>query len=182
MLSNLREETAELHRELENDNLANRIMDHTISITQYITLLMQNFIAYQSAETEINKYLTEAGCEKTTRLAKDLKNLGIENPGINLPFKCSSRAEAIGASYVIEGSVMGGMIIGKELEKCENLKGLKKQHFFSGDRSSIKGWNEFLKAVRLEEFSDADINAAVSKAKETFLLFQKAFSVIPVQS
>ena len=177
MLNKLREETAELHQQLEKDNLANKIMDQSIKLEEYRTLLFQNFIAYESAEAEIFKFLPDYSSDKTERLRQDLKGIGVRNPGCPIAFCCTSEAEAIGAAYVIEGSAMGGMLIGKELKKCEFFDQIPEQLFFNGKRDSVKGWNEYLKFLRSREFSENEINAAALKAKETFLLFSKAFKV-----
>ncbi|MUP41019.1 biliverdin-producing heme oxygenase [Gramella aestuarii] len=176
ILTRLREETAELHKALEGENLANKIMDHSISREEYRNLLFQNYIAYKKAETEIAKYLP-VKTEKTAKLSTDLEVLGVKDQGPVLDFSCNNEAEAIGAAYVIEGSAMGGLLIGKEIKDCDSLTGLPDQVFFSGTRDSMKGWNEYLKFLRSREFTDAEIDAAASKAKETFLLFERAFQV-----
>lgn len=179
MLNKLREETSELHKELEKDNLANKIMDHSIELDEYTNLLFQNYVAYQNAEAEISRFLPDYSSDKTERLKQDLSGLGVKNLDLNLQFECHSEAEAIGAAYVVEGSAMGGMLIGKEIENCQNLKSINRQRFFSGDRSSMKGWNEFLKFLRSREFTESEVNSASKKAKDTFLLFQKAFALVP---
>ena len=175
ILNSLREATRQLHTDIEKDNTANKIMDHSISLEDYKLLLFQNFLAYKAAESEIEKFLPNYGTDKTQRLQKDLENLGIRNFNGELEFTCNSEAEAIGAAYVIEGSAMGGMLIGKELKNCEALKSMESQHYFNGERSSMQGWNKFLKYLRSQEFEPAQITAAENKAKETFLLFKKAF-------
>lgn len=177
MLNRLREETAELHREIEKDNLAKKIMDHSITVNEYKTLLIQNFVAYNEAENEIAKYLPDSNTDKTERLKADLENLGVKNLDFDLDFSCHNEAEAIGAAYVIEGSAMGGMIIGKEIRNCPSLEKFPEQQFFNGNRSNVKNWNEYLKFLRSREFTDVEVEAASNKAKETFLLFKKAFDI-----
>lgn len=177
ILNRLREETAELHKELEKDNLANKIMDHSISPDEYKTLLIQNFIAYSKAETEIAKYLPNSNTDKTDRLRADLNAMSVNKLDFDLDFSCKNEAEAIGAAYVIEGSAMGGMIIGKEIKNCDSLERFSEQQFFNGNRSNVKNWNEYLKFLRSREFTDAEVEAASKKAKETFLLFKEAFDI-----
>jgi heme oxygenase (biliverdin-IX-beta and delta-forming) len=177
MITRLRERTSELHKELEQDNLANKILDHSISLQEYKELLFQNFIAYRAAEVQIAKFMPGYKAEKTTRLKEDLENLGLTEFDINLEFKCENKAEAVGAAYVIEGSAMGGMLIGKEIKNCEALSELPAQKFFNAERGNMKGWNEYLKFLRSEDFTEAEIEAAAIKAQDTFLLFKKAFSI-----
>ncbi len=177
MLNRLREETADLHRQLEKDNLANKIMDQSISLEEYKNLLFQNLLAYENVETEITKFIPEYSSDKSMRLKEDLHGIGVENFSCSLAFSCTSEAEAIGAAYVVEGSAMGGMQIGKELKKCIFFDQIPEQSFFTGKRDSIKGWNEYLKFLRSRDFSEAEIESAARKAKETFLLFEEAFKL-----
>lgn len=176
-MNSLRSETSELHRKIEKDNLASKVIDHSITREEYKLLLFQNFIAYSIAEAEITKFLDECTCDKSMRLNKDLQKLGVDLKFSALDFNCCNEAEAIGAAYVIEGSAMGGMLIGKEVENCDSLQDLSNQEFFNGNRGNIKSWNSYLKFLRSREFSKEETNLAVKKAKETFLLFQKAFSI-----
>lgn len=175
MLNSLREGTKTLHNDIEKDNVASKIMNHSISLEEYKLLLFQNYRAYKTAETEIQKFLPDYGTDKTDRLKADLKNFEVTDSDCVLDFKCISEAEAIGAAYVIEGSAMGGMIIGKEVKNCKSLDSLPNQQFFNGERSSMTGWNKYLKYLRSREFNEQEILTATEKAKDTFLLFKKAF-------
>ena len=177
MLSKLREATKVQHQELESENLANKIMDHSISREEYKLLLFQNYIAYKASEEQIQKFLPEQVSDKATTLRKDLQKLAVSELDYQMEFTCVSEAEAIGAAYVIEGSAMGGMLIGKEISNCEALQDLPEQEFFNGKRDNIKSWNQFLKFVRSREFSETDKQIAAKKAQETFELFGKAFRV-----
>lgn len=179
MLENLREATGELHKELEQDNLANKIMDHSINLEEYKLLLYQNYLAYNTVENSIKKFLPNLSSDKALRLKRDLEHLGLQ-PGqetLGEQYKSNNLAEAVGAAYVIEGSAMGGLIIGREITNCECLRHLKTQEFFNGKRESIKSWNEFLKFLRTKNFEKKEIEIATAKAIETFELFGKSFQV-----
>lgn len=179
MLTNLREETRKLHEKLEGNNLASRIIDHSISREEYAILLYQNLLACAKVEDAIREFLPSEDISKTDKLRRDLKDLGVKQADASWDFQfdCANEAEAIGAAYVIEGSAMGGMMIGREIPNCEALKDLPAQHFFSGSRDAAKGWNVFLKRLRNSSFSEAEIFAASEKAKETFGLFEAAFKI-----
>lgn len=177
ILDTLRDATAEQHRALEKENLANKIMDHTISLEEYKRLLFQNFAAYEVSENEVKKFLPQQESNKSLKLKRDLESLGVSSFDSPLEFTCRNEAEAIGAAYVLEGSAMGGMIIGKELSSCQSLANLPEQQFFNGNRSNIKDWNNYLKFLRSREFTKEEIKFAAEKAKETFDLFEKAFKL-----
>ncbi|MCP9199936.1 biliverdin-producing heme oxygenase [Gramella sp. GC03-9] len=181
ILDSLRQATAELHHRLEGENLTGKIMDHSISLEEYKLLIYQNFIAYRSVEKAISGFLPIAEMQKTSQLEKDLKSLGVPVPGEehDIHFDCKDEMEAIGAAYVLEGSAMGGLMIGKELKNCQISQLISEQHFFSGERSSMAGWNKFLKFLRSREFDQNQVNKACDKAKETFLLFEQAFDTVP---
>ena len=182
MLDQLRENTRELHQQLEGENLAAKIMDHSISLEEYKLLLYQNFLAYQRVEKSILEHLSYSDNNKTQNLSQDLKALEVIIPEVEeniLNFECLNEAEAVGAAYVIEGSAMGGLMIGREIENCDSLDHLPKQKFFSGDRSSMEGWNHFLKFLRSRQFDKDEIDQAANKAKDTFILFREAFALVP---
>ena len=122
MLNKLREATKALHEALEGQNLANKIMDHSITEEEYKLLLLQNFAAYAATEDSIAQYLNDYTSTKTDAIRLDLASLGIDKAETSLEFHCDNEAEAVGAAYVVEGSAMGGLMIGKELKPDnENL-------------------------------------------------------------
>ncbi|MES2874674.1 MAG: hypothetical protein V4708_13190 [Bacteroidota bacterium] len=59
----------ELHAEVEAQNLAGQIMDHSIDLETYKLLLLQNFIAYQATETAIKKFLPKYSGKKHKQIS-----------------------------------------------------------------------------------------------------------------
>ena len=178
MIERLREETRLLHEEIEKENLASRIMDHSIDVETYKLLLLQNYFAYRSTEKAIFEYLPEMQPGKYLRLEKDLLALKVPFSEISFSsdFECNNRAEAFGASYVVEGSALGGMVIAKNLKKCQDLKEVETFHFFSGSKTELESWKHFKNELEVQDFSEAEVQLSIQKAKETFLFFQKVFS------
>ena len=178
MINKLRAATEQLHRDLEEDNLANKIVTHAINFQEYALLLAQNYVAYASVEPFLQKYLTYYEADKSKRLKEDLLSLHSEIPSAEiLDFRCENLVEAIGAAYVVEGSTMGGLMIGKNIPECPALENIPSQKFYSGNRKDIQGFQHFQKLLRSKEFSEEDKNAAAQKAVETFELFGKAYSL-----
>jgi len=186
MLNKLRDATNTLHTEIEEGNLAGDIMSHTISLENYKLLLLQNFIAYNVVDREIAKFIPEFSSNKANRLQEDLSNLKVDTSiykEFEDQFSIDSIAEAWGAWYVVEGSVLGGMMISKELIHCELLSNIEKHYFFNGDRSSVEGWRSFGKGLKQVAFTEAEELAAINKAKETFKFFGLIFnSLKPAQA
>lgn len=178
MLNNLREATRELHEQIEGENTAGLIMDHSISLEQYKLLLLQNYIAYYVTENCIAGSLPDYTPTKHQRLKKDLEALQVDLSPVETyagTFECADRAEALGAAYVVEGSSMGGMMIARELANCPKLASIEKHHFFNGDRSNVKSWNSFTKQLNSTEFSEEEKERAAAKARETFEFFGRVF-------
>lgn len=185
ILERLREETKELHREIEKGNLAELILSHTITREQYQLLLLQNYTAYLVTEAEISGFLDGFEAEKHKQLQLDLDNENIDYSSaeeFKTYFSINNKAEAIGAAYVVEGSALGGMMISKQLENCPSLSEIKVHHFFNGKRQNINGWKEFCKFVKRGKFSPLEEEQAVKKAKETFEFFGRVFSEVRVLS
>ncbi|MGB4400332.1 MAG: biliverdin-producing heme oxygenase [Daejeonella sp.] len=178
MIQRLKEATRELHEQVETQNLAMQIMDHSIDLETYKLLLLQNYIAYQATENAIKQFLPEYNGKKHKQLQQDLEELGvtIESPSPVDPFECHSQAEALGAAYVVEGSALGGMLISKNLEKCRGLDSIEQHHFFNGNKDSLEDWNSYKIALEQYKFSEATENEALEKAKETFRFFQEVFN------
>lgn len=177
MIKKLKEETRELHERIEDQNLAKQIMDHTIDLETYKLLLLQNYLAYRETEAQIKRFLPDYPAKKHLQLHQDLEHLGVpvNIPVENVTFECNSKAEAIGAAYVVEGSALGGLVLAKNIQKCENLNHVSQHHFFNGDKENLKDWNYF--RTQLEEFSftEQEERQALEKAKATFLFFENIF-------
>lgn len=180
MLKNLREATRQLHEEIEQDNLAAKIMSHEISLGEYKLLLLQNYIAYKITEEQISSHLDNWKSDKSLRLKKDLEFLNVDTSvlvGFNNRFKISNKTEALGATYVVEGSALGALQISKELPHCQSLAQLDKPHYFNAERNSMEAWNSFLKRLRNSEFSEEEKSIAAQKAQETFRFFGEVFKL-----
>ncbi|SHF92362.1 heme oxygenase [Salegentibacter echinorum] len=178
MLDELRSATKELHEQLEEENLAQKIVNHQISSEEYKLLLLQNYIAYKITETEIEKYIPNYNSEKSAQLNLDLEALEVTNistASFKEDFKLTSYEEALGAAYVVLGSALGGVYISKEIPNCPHLAEIPKPHFFNGDRAGVKAWNKFVKELKAKDFSEAQVKTATNKACETFEFFSRIF-------
>lgn len=176
MIQKFRAATKPLHEQIERENIARHILDHSMDMKTYKLLLVQNYLAYFSVEKQIHRFLPELRTRKYLQLKEDLKalNLAPERFREKNNFSCTSRAEAFGAAYVVEGSALGGMLLSRHLEKCPKLD-LQPQKFFGGNRDGIKKWQYFQKLLSENTFSEEQEKAAIEKAKETFRFFGSVF-------
>lgn len=175
MIERLREATGRLHKEIEEENLARFIMDHSMDMETFRLLLLQNYRAYKKTETEISRFVPGYQAGKYLRLERDLQNLNIPVTETEHDFKCTSQAEAFGAAYVVEGSALGGMVLAKNITKCPGLSEIGEQNFFSGDKDNLKSWNSFKEKLSARNFSEEEKDQATEKAKETFRFFGRVF-------
>ena len=90
MMNKLREATASLHEQIEKENLARHILDHSISLEDYKLLLLQNYIAYAVTEKAIAAHLVGYKGAKHLQLEKDLLELQVEIPPFLKLFRKSS--------------------------------------------------------------------------------------------
>ncbi|SDL34313.1 heme oxygenase [Salinimicrobium catena] len=171
----LKEATKDLHQQVEEENLARFIMDHSMDVETYKLLLLQNFLAYQKTENAIAPFIKGYQGQKHKQLQKDLEQLKISKFAPEFEFSCNSRAEAFGAAYVVEGSALGGMVLARNIKKCAGLSSIEKHHFFNGDKDSLKAWNDFKNELSQQDFSEKEQEEALEKAKDTFRFFREVF-------
>lgn len=179
LIKKLKEETRVLHEQIEEQNLAKQIMDHSIDVETYKLLLLQNYIAYRETETEIKKFLPAYTGKKHLQLKQDLEQLQVptEIPLENAIFECHSTAEALGAAYVVEGSALGGLLLAKNIKKCTALANIDRHYFFNGEKANLQDWNSFKEELEGHNFSKAEEQEAIEKAKDTFRFFERVFNM-----
>lgn len=177
MIEKLKEETRELHEQIEDKNLARQIMNHSIDLETYKLLLLQNYLAYRHTETEIQRFVANYEGKKHLQLRQDLDQLGLSGEILfeGALFKCHSKAEALGAAYVVEGSALGGMVLAKNIKNCSALDHIERHFFFNGNKENLEDWKSFKQELENYSFSGAEEKQAVEKAKETFLFFESIF-------
>lgn len=110
-------------------------------------------------------------------MSNDLEALGAANCAQNLATelpKIETTAQAFGALYVLEGSTMGGQIVGGIVRK--NLPGeLHHTRYFDsyGEQTRMM-WGKFIGALNaFGETNPGSHQEVLSAARETFSLFEK---------
>ncbi len=183
ILNYLKKNTASIHQQIEKDNLAKYILDHSISKEDYKKLLIQNFEFYHTIEQALNqqKNFIHAGFhsfltdKKTQSLKKDLVTLDTDidlDTFQKYSYQIDSQNAAIGALYVSEGSALGGIVISKHLSSCPKLNTLKKHHFFGNDVSVFLGqWKNFRQTVEEHFNHNGNKEEILQSAIKTFQLF-----------
>ncbi|UZO81119.1 biliverdin-producing heme oxygenase [Aquimarina sp. ERC-38] len=181
MLDDLKRATAAAHEKAEEHNPARHIIDHSITENQYHKLLAHNYQVYYAVEKFADNHKSKLpekvqnllSFNKTDRLKNDLESLGqsvAEIPDIDLTIP-ATRASIIGALYVIEGSMMGGMLIARHLKQCDQLS-QKESKFYGGKpQQHVQRWQQFKDSVVDENFTDQEVQEAIKSANIIFKLF-----------
>ena len=159
ILKHLKKQTETLHKKTEEDNLAKYILDHSIDRETYKRLLQQNYLAYARIDallasnasiltTELKPFADKA---KSSALAEDLKRL--------------------------EGSMMGGLLIRKNLEACTHLEDIEQHHFFGKSAPEVmQRWKAFTQAVESQTYTKEEQQQAVDGAHTAFNIFKDSYS------
>lgn len=182
MLSNtIKEATKEAHQQLEKKVVLK--MKAIRSDADYAHFLKYFYAYFNAVERAIVTYITpallpdKAERRNSSYLKKDIEELGFavnELPAVNAP-QINNTIQALGALYVMEGSVMGGPIIVKMLGKFGITKGVS---FFSGYGAATgQMWGGFVAVLNAQASNKAEEQQAIDAANTTFSNFEDVFNL-----
>lgn len=176
----IKQETREAHQELEKQVITR--LKHIRSNDDYGDILYKFYIYFQALEQQLSYYITPdilpdfKERRKSERLKEDLDAIGYKAPAATGPVaipQLDTPCKALGALYVMEGSVMGGPVIIRILEeKCGIRTGIS---FFSGygaDTPSM--WQSFRHYMNIQATTADTRQEIIAAANETF----KNFSIL----
>ncbi len=180
----LKEKTTSIHEETEKANLARKIIDHSISLDEYKTLLKQNYCAHFKVHRAAKEYIEESKDASFSlfsieeKLAQLRMDMGFQKMVIPLlsesEVSINSIAELAGALYVLEGASLGQMLISRHIVQCSSIN--KSTHFFFADpnRTAIlNNWKRFKSELNALYMDDKAKAAMVESAKNTFRAFSQ---------
>jgi heme oxygenase (biliverdin-IX-beta and delta-forming) len=182
ILAELKEETAPLHRALEENA---GIWDCLSSRSLYGKLLMRFWGIYSPVEArlaavdELARWLPDLSHRlKRSALESDLNNLGVASESwtvcTGMP-EIRTVAAAFGWLYVLEGSTLGGQLIKRRVHERLGLDERNGCEFFSGYGPEVGPmWRSF--GQSLESFSQLNPNcrdAVTESAEAAFGCFVK---------
>lgn len=185
MLStNIKEATTQAHQKLEKKVVQK--LKAIRSNEDYADLLRHFYAYFSHLEKAIAEYITPdllpdyKDRRNSSYLKRDIEELGStvnDLPETNVP-EISGPIQALGALYVMEGSIMGGRIIVQMLEKYGVTKGVS---FFSGYQEATgQMWGTFTGVLNQAAKTDEDQVLAIQAANETFANFSDVFGDVQV--
>ncbi|WP_437919348.1 biliverdin-producing heme oxygenase [Sphingobacterium sp. LRF_L2] len=148
----------------------------------YIALLKCFYAYFFAVERAIAPFITtDILPDHQTRrnssfIKADILALGgdLDNLPVTHPPSIANSAEAMGALYVMEGSIMGGPFIVQMLQKLGISRGFS---FFSGYGADAgKMWQSFTLALNAAPQNEQEEKSAVEVAQKTFLQFGAVFN------
>ncbi|MBE9598159.1 biliverdin-producing heme oxygenase [Pedobacter sp. MC2016-24] len=185
MLSNsIKEATREAHLNLEKKVVQK--MKAIRSDADYADFLKHFYTYFNQVEQAIAPYITaellpdHAERRNSQYLKQDIQELGgdvNDLPAAQAP-EINNTLQALGALYVMEGSIMGGPIIVKMLEKFGITKGVS---FFSGyGEATGQMWAKFVAILNTQAHSLEEEALAIEAANATFSNFGEVFGEVSV--
>ncbi len=183
VLSRLREETREVHEQLEREL---NLVSPDLSKQSYLAILKRFYSFYSRFEPEVWPRLPPvwsalfAQRRKLPALQDDLAALGVQVKTIKACphlVRYANLPQIWGALYVTEGSTLGGQIISRHVGRQLGLTADSGLRFFSSYGAEVGSrWKQFTQLL-VEEASSEDAGDVVKGAQETFEAISKCLSL-----
>jgi heme oxygenase (biliverdin-IX-beta and delta-forming) len=184
-LQNLRSETASSHSTLEQNPYSIALMSPTVMLEDYSNYLQKLYGFVFGFETNVYPLLRNIDPEielrrKTKLMQNDFQHLQIDFS--NLPVVSKEHFEknypdilsALGGLYVLEGSMLGGVMIKKHLvEKLGDNVNENTQYLTGYGSETGKIWKNFLNTLTNNAANVETQNIIINSAKNTFDLLNK---------
>lgn len=178
----LRQETRSAHEQTEQLFYTEALQNGTLTVDQYKHLLRTHLLFHRALETAIEQhphffrdYQLETR-RKAPWLLADLMALHepLPQPDSTLLTNWSPIA-LLGAAYVGEGSMLGGTVIGRLLQKNPAIQPLLTHARFYQGYGSATGsqWKTFLSFLTRQSETQAD--EVVTAARQAFVDYQTVF-------
>lgn len=177
----LKSATKDNHDELEELMFVNEIMNKTITLQQYKTLLATNYVVHAAIEsklhealnTELKDTLNIDNRHKLQALEQDLAEMEIDkNKFDSLDFdfltqRTYDTAAALGAMYVLEGATLGGHVIQKKLRANPAFENLNLNYYTVYAQNLMPNWLSFVEVLNTA-LPENDYPVAKDSAVNTF--------------
>ena len=180
----LRQETADSHQKLEDNQLSKAILLPSVSIADYQAYLAALFGMTIACEEQVFPAIAHKITDlqqryKSQLIMDDLIATGFSDEKINaLPvyrYQFASTAEALGIMYVLEGSTLGGRILYKQINETLGFTPENGASYFWGYGAQTGNlWKSFISS--LTQF--VEMGGTVESAKKTFTIIDNWLSQI----
>ena len=184
----LREATAPSHAKIEANTVLSQLTSATLTESAYRQILERYygfFVAFEAA-LQADSFSEQVAKDlkvrfKSTDLRADLLSFGETDLQIDSLEVChelpalESRAQILGALYVLEGSALGGLLISKHLSGFSFYRPERGSFFLADPKTVSTNWKAFLE--RLEGVPFVDEDEVIASAVLTFDLLDRWMAV-----
>ena len=190
----LRSRTREEHRATEQTPIARSLVDGTVTpsnVASYLEVFARCLAALDVAvstsdDVWVRRY-RELHHSRAAALAHDAQLL----PRPALPSSAvwslervgrlmqRGGMELVGAAYVLEGSTLGGLVLGPRVERALALPPRSLSYFWGWGEETMPRWSRWKRAVDAWELSGPQVDSAVEAARNTFIGIREAMAEIP---
>lgn len=186
-LSRLKENTAILHRQLEQSSITSALMRAEIKASDYALYLaaMREVIAWceTSVFPQVNSVILNVdGRRKLNAIDHDLLALRPEIPFQVPPFEklpdALSLPKALGSMYVLEGSSLGGIVIVKQLQHQPFLTQNTSRFLTVYGKNTGFYWKKFIDDLSRYAIAHNVENEIIEGAQDTFKAIDDYFQSI----
>lgn len=181
----LRQETKDLHRQTEAVALGREIMEHSLNLEQYRSLIAKNQYLHKILEPLLQQGLADHGLTpfqpflhpRLDALQADADLLFLRAPDFDIPAPALTGAhELLGGLYVLLGSNLGGRVIYRSLKENSKLNELSEFHFYSSSgKYPAKEWPQFCRLLDQHLQTQSDLEAAKRGAEAVFRFVREVY-------
>ncbi len=175
LIERIRKESRAIHDRLEGSSGVDKIMDGSVTDQQVQEILLKNYLAFAKAEQEITPFHPDH-LLMSHRILADLDTYAVEKDP-DIEFNLENKYQALGARYVLNGSMLGASIIGKRLRECENIKQKDWQFYRKPSAEERNNWPQLLKEIQEIEYTPEQQEQIISGVLKTFRFFEKIYTV-----
>lgn len=134
MIAELRDATRQSHHQLENLPLTSRLMSSSVTPADYLQVLQRALLAHRRVEPQILHHLDQTDLQqllfapREALIVSDIRQLcshievqpddPVDDAALQTFYQLHDTGEALGACYVLQGSLLGGNIIRRHLQKA----------------------------------------------------------------
>lgn len=185
LLTDIRHATRTLHRHVEA-----RLGDGHSSWTaeQYVRLLQITHAIVDPLEPVLDERLGDVfsappPASRRRRLEADLHAMGAVTCAVPCDLVVESDAEAFGVGYVLQGSLLGGAVISRQVRQAIGT-GAATGYFEMYGNGLGAAWSRYCASLNVfgERSSVADRASAVSAAVAAFSAFDVAIDRVPLKA
>jgi len=156
----LKSATSAHHDELENLMFVQQIMNKTLTLEQYKTLLATNYVVHAAIESKLHEALDDdikesldiENRDKLSALEQDLKEMNMDKADldaldIDFLLKDYNNSSSLGAMYVLEGATLGGHVIQKKLRANPAFENLSLNYYNVYAQNLMPKWLSFVNVL-----------------------------------